>query len=1478
MAENPFKGLSKKVDADAPEDADVLENPFNGLSKRAEVADIEGNPFAGMGKKQVEQPERKSMQFARSFAASLPATPLRAGAGAAQATADFTDTLGGALSEIQIRRLRSSGESVPSEYVYKSNESEVSKEIRDTANTLRTAAADIAKDYGVDPEYAQTFMGQLSSAAGGMPTYMMAALGGTAGLPVLLGAGYEEAYNDYVNTVGEENVQSGEAFNYAAPYALASAALERIGIDNIVKRAIPKGKATWQQITKRLAGAGVGEGLTEAAQSFALDAIASIDVDPDREIFTEESLKEKFQAFLIGAILGAGTSGLIEGTRAMTGNAQATNVGEQVSAEMPVIDGNVSNELTIDKNADGTSSFEAPSDTKRNEPIRASQNIEVDQVENEGFTKIDEALRIEPVARERFVSAETISGVPIDERQMITDEQMGLLESEEGGIDFLTPIEKQSVRMDLKDEQAAQDLINEANSELSLIYNDVEGEVLTPAESQLLEYEFRDALNKRANTDKGLTPVSQIKARKDVLKAIAKGERTEVELNQKLSKARNKINEIVSRNSDRIMELKINFDQKLEQQKIKAGERLSNEVSRRVEEVKRRYSERKDVENAVKDLEKLVKQLPTSVRGKFTGFGTISTKVSQQAQQDFLNKSSERVLNLMDDYQVRRNQSSIDRLVKRITKNKKKAKELAPVDKIRRYGKLSRDDAENRAREILANEDLTPDMIEDAFMLRTFGGKLNPKETIGFTGQEMRMAREEAEYIAREGRSRAKERAIAESERINALRESAVTQILGDEDVKGLEVIKAKEESKSLVKRIADGINDFALTRNDGLEMLLDNLRIFGSRFEGFFQNNFFIPVFNAQMRVETNNRRDNTDFGNFIVDTILQSKQNTRSRRNLIKLMESWGVRTTEHKIAYKHDGKKQVLPLSKWQAISMWMQWQDQSLADTFEKMEIDQSVIDQVREFIGQEGESVGAYLMEYYKRTGTQVQQTVADVDNYILPIVENYSPVRRITDKAVEADSKGLTDMNTYTRSTEKNSSLIERVSNTNELIFDPANEVFTQHMYQMNHYLQFARIAKDIRSVFGSRKVKNAIRQRTGSEAYMRLLNEIFDDILRGGIDRAKFDKWANMITSNLAVSSLAFNLTSAVKQLASVPAYADGIPTDKFLRNIGSFWLNPIENSKTIIDTEYIQNRISNSFDRDLRNLAKQGTNKGIANVRTLQDKMMFLTRYGDLGAILQGGWAAYKYHYDKAIESGKTEEQASAIAEQKFALSTDRAQQSSQLFALGSWQRQGSFVKLFTMYLTTPIQYQRIINNAIKGYLTKDKTGNRRLTKRELAKTVFIYHVLLPQIFTAMGSAFIGLWTDDDEVVEKFWNRQKAALAVGNLNSIFMLGQVIQAVAAVTSDEDLSFMSDISLPVLDKFSTFVSGINNLSNPENSDEMVQGADQLINSILSLSGIPYAPMKNQINGVIDAFSGEHEQPELRFFGFSDYAIMTTKNK
>lgn len=199
----------------------------------------------------------------------------------------------------------------------------MSEEYRKKSEFWYELSDELDAQYGVDPRFAETTIGQFMKGAGSMPATMA-----MAGLGVIGGVTLESMFFGQV----EKERMSVEGASYNSDTAvwenMASAVpkmvIERaFGVERILTAALKTtartgGKIQFgefaRNVTKKGLMSGAEEGLTEPTQGFWNDYMASITYDEKRELYTEDAIKVRFLeslfGFTMGAIMGGGISAL----------------------------------------------------------------------------------------------------------------------------------------------------------------------------------------------------------------------------------------------------------------------------------------------------------------------------------------------------------------------------------------------------------------------------------------------------------------------------------------------------------------------------------------------------------------------------------------------------------------------------------------------------------------------------------------------------------------------------------------------------------------------------------------------------------------------------------------------------------------------------------------------------------------------------------------------------------------------------------------------------------------------------------------------------------------------------------------------------------------------------------------------------------------------------------------------------------------
>ena len=245
----------------------------------------------------------------------------------------------------------------------------------------------------------------------------------------------------------------------------------------------------------------------------------------------------------------------------------------------------------------------------------------------------------------------------------------------------------------------------------------------------------------------------------------------------------------------------------------------------------------------------------------------------------------------------------------------------------------------------------------------------------------------------------------------------------------------------------------------------------------------------------------------------------------------------------------------------------------------------------------------------------------------------YSPIsRRIGARADEGDdtlNKSKSPMGSMTSA----GSLKSRVSNQVELTWVDGDTAIMKHITEMEHFIHYTDVMREMRSVFMNRNISKSIADFHGS-GISQTLNKFMDDIARGGVDRSQNLEWIDKLRANFSRSVIGVNPVVYLKQLASIPAYIADIPTLDWATEFAKVF-NPLEFKRmyrTLSKSKMVEMRYDQGFERDMvLALQNQKPGKLISGTDFVNTFAYAFTKMGDKQAIFLGGWSVYKYHYKR-------------------------------------------------------------------------------------------------------------------------------------------------------------------------------------------------------------------------------------------------------
>lgn len=520
--------------------------------------------------------------------------------------------------------------------------------------------------------------------------------------------------------------------------------------------------------------------------------------------------------------------------------------------------------------------------------------------------------------------------------------------------------------------------------------------------------------------------------------------------------------------------------------------------------------------------------------------------------------------------------------------------------------------------------------------------------------------------------------------------------------------------------------------------------------------------------------------------------------------------------------------------------------------------QAFLNKVKDELTTDDLAVADAIFKFYNENYERFNAFYEEHFGMSLPKSKYYTP------RAMSVDGVTIDDKTTHGYASFSGAKKRVAVAGTGVINIQGAFRALNKYINQQNHYMGYMDKLTDINAVLANKDVKNIINSLFGAEMNKRIAYEI-DNLANNGND--KVDAWGkfwNKLRANYAKSVLAVKPSLAIKQLTSFPAYWENVSTKDFIAGVADFFAHPKEAIKTLGGTTLMKTRgtdIIRDFDQisksDLFTKMKKAKGKIKWN-----DLLMFNIKFGDRGAIYMGGWALYKSELNKNLKAGMSEKEAKAKALTAFERITDETQQSGRL-SQQSYMQSNSAQRAFTMFTSSQNQYLRKEINAIRGLATG------RMSKAKAAKTIFIYHVLLPVFFQVVSDGF--RWDKDNDL---------RAAVLGSLNGWFILNKVLENVYNWVTDNGNMFKTRMSVRDLVPFWGSVEDLKNDLLKFADDEMeLEDVLDVIKPIGEVTGLPLKYAKDVVENAGEyADEGEYGKELLLWLGWSPYSLMDSDDE
>ncbi|MDR3048730.1 MAG: hypothetical protein LBV16_02665 [Elusimicrobiota bacterium] len=443
------------------------------------------------------------------------------------------------------------------------------------------------------------------------------------------------------------------------------------------------------------------------------------------------------------------------------------------------------------------------------------------------------------------------------------------------------------------------------------------------------------------------------------------------------------------------------------------------------------------------------------------------------------------------------------------------------------------------------------------------------------------------------------------------------------------------------------------------------------------------------------------------------------------------------EYEFLNNFDGQNKIEKINKAQLITMYIYLKNPVLKERLYS-QYGAVAIDEMLAKLDDGDIKFGDYLQKKADSYYEAVNKVFVKTKGIDLPKMENYFPSKT---ERITSDIDLLADR----VANSKNPSFIKSRAGVNVQmkLGDPIKILFN-HIQDVSDYIYKQEALNDLRRIFRNPLLKNAVENKHGEDAYYMLLDKIDNSTLGKRKDRNyTLSKIGNHLTNMYVKSAIALKPTIAVKQLLSTFNYAENMPAEKWAQYYLSGIANWKETIKFMQQDEYLKARFNEGAQNEAFEAVMRDDffkNRFMGKVSNL---LMLNVRLGDLGANLFGGYPYVKYLMQ---EQGLSKEEAF----DKYNEATHRSQQSNLPSSKSNIQNKDMYwwSRALFAFRNTGFQYTRKMADSIIAYSRGEITG------KQMSKTLMIYAVLNPFLYTLVSNLAIVKWItgDDDDDHETY------------------------------------------------------------------------------------------------------------------------------
>ena len=420
--------------------------------------------------------------------------------------------------------------------------------------------------------------------------------------------------------------------------------------------------------------------------------------------------------------------------------------------------------------------------------------------------------------------------------------------------------------------------------------------------------------------------------------------------------------------------------------------------------------------------------------------------------------------------------------------------------------------------------------------------------------------------------------------------------------------------------------------------------------------------------------------------------------------------------------------------------------------------------------------------------------------------------------------------------------------------------VLKAHGRRSAEFIYNAERFTELKRMFKAEEMKTAFvekfGQNDGIELYQKMLRLIDLQGPQKAQTKGEFFKVSDKIFNNWVKTAMGLKIMTGIKQVASGISFAEKMPAATYTKYFAEAMAHPVQTMDFMNKTfPYIETRFETGGINEAvaRAMARNDISAMGEKFSMITNLGLLNTRYGDKLSISLFGQPYYRYlREDLKLPEDKAKaeflRQATTTLQSSLKSQLSEAQSVADNFA----------TRVFMVFRNQQLQYVR------KAFTTYAQYKNGELSAKQFAKAEFIYLVLNPLVYVALGIGFIP--RDDDD------KKRLAAAPITQTLGAYPFGEAtaelfVDNVYSMFKDKELTAPQKMGLPMIDDI---VKDITRAVKTVNEDDLT--AEDYMDATLGIakySGLPLNTLKSMIKGGVDITKGKPAKGALEVIGYTE---------